>query len=433
MNPMNPTIQFLKNKFSTYYSTTKLKYPERFTRREWGFMFIGESFMQRHLAFKKTSELVKFLSAKSGTKKSNQPISQNVPAHVYYSSAYYKEPGLQPMQAKVEGWLGTDLIFDLDDDHLRNIEGLTYEERLEKVKNIVRSKLLDDFILGDFGFDAKYINIAFSGSRGYHIHVKDPKVFALTSAERRELVDYLTGVGLNMDRIFPEEIYDKKEYGGKTFTKKPKMITPKMNAPGWKGRMARGIYELVNNLNQFPKDQRLDELKNICKKIRHKGRKISDNDIKSIFHELFSRPKMKLDKETFEKRNILEIFSKDLYRDIFLDIVKEHQKVEMAGETDEPVTTDVKRLIRLPTSLHGKTGFRVVPLEIDELKEFNPLKDAIAFSDDPMKIKLTITEPVKFKLGDEEYNIEPNPDPIEVPEYTGIYLLCQRKAIIESD
>ena len=227
---MNQTINFLKSKFADYYSNVKINFPERFTKREWGFMFIGERFMQRHLSFRKTSELVKFLSAGStgtgpGREHRIRPAQKTVPSHVYYSSAYYSEPGLQPMQAKVAGWLGADLIFDLDDDHLRNVEGLTYEERLKKVKEIVRHKLLDDFFLNDLGFDPKFITIAFSGSRGYHIHVKDPQLLTLTSPERREIVDYLTGVGLDTDKILPYQVFDVKEYGTKKFAKKPKLVT----------------------------------------------------------------------------------------------------------------------------------------------------------------------------------------------------------------
>ena len=37
---------------------------------------------------------------------------------------------------------------------------------------------------------------------------------------------------------------------------------------------------------------------------------------------------------------------------------------EKAALADEPVTTDIKRLIRMPTSLHGGSGMRVQPLEI---------------------------------------------------------------------
>ena len=42
-------------------------------------------------------------------------IRDLVPAHVYFSTAYYKDP-TAPMEAK--GWMGADLVFDIDADHL---------------------------------------------------------------------------------------------------------------------------------------------------------------------------------------------------------------------------------------------------------------------------------------------------------------------------
>jgi DNA primase small subunit len=334
------------------------------------------------------------------------------------------------MSAKVEGWLGADLIFDLDDDHLRNIEGLTPEERLVKVKHIVKKKLLDDFIMGDLGFDEKFIKIAFSGSRGYHIHIRDPKIFNLSSAERREIVDYLTGTGLNLDRIFPDEVFDTKEFGGKKYSKKPKIITPKLDSPGWRGRMARGVLELIHDLSLLTEDAALDELKRLCQNLKYKNRPIQEKDIKDVYFELFSKMELGITRETFEDRNILEIFSKDRLRDVFLEIVREHQKIAMAGETDEPVTTDVKRLIRLPTSLHGKTGFQVVPLKIDDLENFDPFRDAIAFGDEMIKIRIITMDKFDFRLGSEKFSIKPDSGILELPKYAAIYLLCQRKAEI---
>jgi DNA primase small subunit len=40
------------------------------------------------------------------------------------------------------------------------------------------------------------------------------------------------------------------------------------------------------------------------------------------------------------------------------------------------VTTDIHRLIRLPGSLHGGTGLRVVPLSREEVDRFDPFRDA---------------------------------------------------------
>ncbi len=432
---MDKTIFYLKKKFSEYYKTSELELPDRFTRREWGFLFLGENYMQRHIAFRKSADVHRFLSGGSTSSlKSSKSFGNmnqvNIPAHSYYSTAYYQEPALQPMTAKVEGWLGADLIFDLDDDHVRNIEGLSSEERLKKVKDIVRYKLLDDFIFGDLGFDEKYIKIVFSGSRGYHIHIRDPRVFNMSSAERRDIVDYLLGTGLDLERIFPVQIFDTKEFAGKKYSKKPKINTPKLDSRGWSGRMARGIFELIKNISKLPDEDGLKELINICQGLRYKGKPIQTKDIEDIYYELFSRAKLKIDEKTFDQRNIVEIFSRDKLRDIFLQIVKEHQKIEMAGETDEPVTTDVKRLIRLPTSLHGKTGFRVVPLTIDALTGFEPFRDAIAFGNEPVMIDVLVKDRFEFRLGGERFSIDPGTKQLELPEAAAIYLICQRKAVI---
>ena len=88
----------------------------------------------------------------------------------------------------------------------------------------------------------------------------------------------------------------------------------------------------------------------------------------------------------------------------------------------------MKRLIRMPTSLHGKTGFRVVPLKIDDLKAFDPFRDALAFGDDPVKIKADAEGTIKFRMGDEKFNVSAGAH--ELPEVAAVYLICQRKATI---
>ena len=70
---------------------------------------------------------------------------------------------------------------------------------LELVKKETQ-KLLT-FLLSDFGFSESKMSVVFSGGRGYHIHVRDPRVFSFGSDERREIVDYLAGRGLAMDRF----------------------------------------------------------------------------------------------------------------------------------------------------------------------------------------------------------------------------------------
>lgn len=164
------TLSFIMKEFKKYYLAEKIEPPSRLSRREFGFMFFDKNFVVRHIGFSTRQELKEYIVA-------------NVPAHLYYSSAYYGNPNAQTMPDK--RWMGADLVFDLDADHVRGAEGLSYPEMLIKVKKEV-VRLLDEFILGDFGFDSEHVKIVFSGGRGYHVHVNDPRVLRLGSHERRD-------------------------------------------------------------------------------------------------------------------------------------------------------------------------------------------------------------------------------------------------------
>ena len=182
--------------FSKHYREAHLALPDRFSRREYGFMFFDRGFVMRHLAFPTRATLKKYLV-------------EQVPSHAYYSSAYYERPDAPTMAEKK--WLGADLIFDLDADHVEGTKGLPYEEMLEHVKREV-VVLIDEFLLGDMGFDAGHMKIVFSGGRGYHVHVRDPMVTKLSSHERREIVDYITGTALDMDWVFPATPFEAARF-----------------------------------------------------------------------------------------------------------------------------------------------------------------------------------------------------------------------------
>ena len=64
-----------------------------------------------------------------------------------------------------------------------------------------------------------------------------------------------------------------------------------------------------------------------------------------------------------------DVMSADTLRALFLDILKTDTSVVLsnAGEADEVVTIDVRRQIRWPTSLHGKSGLRVTEFPLSRL------------------------------------------------------------------
>ena len=93
-----------------------------------------------------------------------------------------------------KNWLGADLVFDLDAEG-HSCGKFTCQECLDKVKADAM-KLIDEFLLPDFGFSKGEISVNFSGSRGYHVHVRSGSVMKLDREARREIADYVSGTGL---------------------------------------------------------------------------------------------------------------------------------------------------------------------------------------------------------------------------------------------
>src|SRR2546422_1672714 len=169
------TIAWIRDRFRRHYEAAEMGLPPRFARREFGFMFWEAGMMQRHQSFKSGEALRTFLTRRT-------------PMHVYFSSAYYQKPGAPTMEEKE--WLGADLVFDLDADHIERVKGMPYADMLEEVKSEIK-KIVDGYLVADFGLGEDAILITFSGGRGDHIHVRDPWVWELQSHERRGRGDSL--------------------------------------------------------------------------------------------------------------------------------------------------------------------------------------------------------------------------------------------------
>ena len=113
----------------------------------------------------------------------------------------------------------------------------------------------------------------------------------------------------------------------------------------------------------------------------------------------------------------------------FLEAVVPRAAVEVQGETDAPVTTDVHRLIRLPGSLHGGTGLRVLPLARETLDRFDPLRDApIPLGAGP-RVRVTLREAVHYPWG--ETTLEGSAgDDQELPTAAALFLVLRGEAAL---
>jgi len=386
------TLEFLKHTFQQYYASNKIELPDRFGRREFAFLFFGGKGMVRHLAFEKREAVWGFLE-------------ERAPQHAYYSSAYYHQPNAAKMQEKA--WMGAELIFDLDSDHLPNADKMGYVESLAEVKKEFK-KLVVEFLLGDFGFDEKYLELCFSGGRGYHCHVKDPIILDLDSNERREIVDYITGQDLQDSIIFHEQATGRKRYGQYSFASGRSLKMPTPDQAGWKGRISRGVIDLVDEIKKSDDPE---------KKLQEYG--VSKKEAERLVQELSEERMRRIKDGLLDQSKTIRRF--------FLNRALRKTAVSLsAGETDEPVTCDMKRLIRLPSSLHGKTGFKVAKLAVDELDDFDPLRDAVVLPEEPVTVSLL--KPVTITMKDETYHLTEGNQ--EAPVYLAVFLIGRKEATL---
>ena len=108
-------------------------------------------------------------------------LSERAMHSCFYSTAYWKRPFELKMADKL--WQGADLIFDLDGDHLPGVTDRDFPGMLEVIQDQAWS-LWNDFLQPEFGFDEEYLQVTFSGHRGFHLHYRDPKLFHLDSERR---------------------------------------------------------------------------------------------------------------------------------------------------------------------------------------------------------------------------------------------------------
>lgn len=375
------TLEFLRQRFSGYYQKEMLAPPSSLPQREWGFVTFdatGETRMRRHIGFGSAQEIGEY-------------VRSITPAHIYYSSAYYETPGAPTMDAK--HWTGADLIFDLDADHI--MRG-AYDIMLSRVKEET-VKLLA-MLTEELGFSEKQVRVVFSGGRGYHIHVMDVSVRGWGSAERRELIDYVCGTGIDPGYVLGVRSPSHR---------------------GWQRRYIAAMSEYLSWLQGLPVEDAMTELESLdgigeasaerflaaTPDLQRKisgGIPVNQNDrvIWPVIRALSGAPGTAFNTRLREK----------------------------AALADEPVTTDVKRLIRLPTSLHGGSGFRVTPLTPGELADFDPLSDAVVFGTKGVMVDCSVKS--RMKLLGNTYEIEKST--ITVPEALAVFLCCRGLAEIST-
>ena len=384
------TRAYLSARFGDYYAGARVPDPPAANRREWGYIPFsrGSTTMVRHRSLLDMGALGDFLE-------------REAPRHVYYSAARYDDPDAGTMGAK--GWLGADLVFDLDADHLPGVdpEAQGLGEMLATCKDAL-GRLLD-LLADDFGF-ADY-DVVFSGGRGYHVHVRDERLLELGRAERREIVDYVLGTDVDFETIVRTELVS-----GDTGRETP---APKKTLPtdgGWGGRVHRRLLALLEELAALDDDDALERLQ-AYDGIGQKSAETVLGAIRNNAGELRSGNVEPGGAGTSKIARAL----------VAETVAAEHAPI------DEPVTTDVNRLIRLPGSLHGGSGLRVTPIEEGDLAAFDPFEHAVPapFRGDEIAVDVHDPGPTPFPdpSGDGTFTVQEGYN--YVPEHVGVFLMAR--------
>ncbi len=397
---MERTWAFLNASFKDYYAKHALPPPMGFQQREFGFMYHNETFFRRHLGFP-SPDLLKL------------DIVRKPPAHVYHSAAYYDHPSAHTMAEK--GWVGADLIFDLDADHLEGADKMSYGEMLAAVK-VKFVTLIDNFLGDELGYAEKDLHLVFSGSRGYHCHVRDSRVRQLSSPMRREVVDFVTG------KVEVDEFVRDLTVEGKFGRPLRSTRIPGGTEGGWGGKLTRATVEHLRGIaaDSRPATEKAKALSELTQ--------IGPREAKALVEALEGSPDAVAKRIAAVSDGVADIHQgvgPGTFRHLFA-----YHLNRLKGWCDEPVSSDVKRLIRAPGSLHGKTGLRATPLTRDKLDDFDPLVEAVALGDELVKVSASPTAK-PFTLKGQEF--KPSPGPQTLPLYAAVFLILRRQALLEGD
>ncbi len=337
-------ISLLSKLLSDFYRKSNAYFPDRIDEREFGVGDLERKIAYRHMQFKSNDEFRKYMIA-------------NAPPYVSCSSAYYHFPAGRPMSVK--GWIGSELIFDLDanDMHLdcQKVHGNSWvcDNCMENVK-AETLKLIEDFLIPDFGFSEKEIKVNFSGNRGYHVHVNSEAIMRLDTDSRKEISDYISGHDIDFAQIFREE----SVRGSKI----RKLVGPRPEEKGWRGKVARKFISIMNqgvgSLEQTGME------KSIAKKLYEKRALVEMGIRNGNWDMVYIKNKTDFWKSVIEK-----------------------QAVAQSDRIDKNVTNDTGHMIRLAGSIHGGSGLVARKMSAyKNMERFDPMKDAIAFKEGHVKI-----------------------------------------------
>ena len=292
---------------------------ETLENREFGFDHTGEGPSDRKNVFMDVRDLEDYVKA-------------TAPYAMFSSVALYENP------KDMEGWLGAELVFDIDakDLPLRRCQNLHEHGKvcpicLEDAKELARDTLM--VLKEDFGL--QNVHAVYSG-RGYHVRVLDDWAMELDGKAREKVLSYISAA----EEITFEDIRSRRIMLSSGYHRVFRLRF------GYFIRRANANHLLNIGLNKSQVERLLENREEIY--------------------------------ENFVRKGLLTAFPQGIgYRSLtkLFALSSTFSKAYFDGR----VTVDVKRILRVPSSLHSKVGLVTTYIGPDErkLERFDPLRDAV--------------------------------------------------------
>jgi len=408
-NDLNNKILFFTNKFKDYYKQNYVSCIVDVSKREFGIGTINSKISKRHLSFNSLNDF-------------NTYLKTTTPFYVSYSTSYFTFPDRRPMDTKQ--WEGSDIVYEFDADdfnlpcHDRHnvwecknegcmdwgygnldkcpkcssptkITEWTCDECLGVAKE--QTLRLIDFLEKEFKLDPNTFIISFSGAKGYHVRITDKSIIPLSKTSRLQMMNYILAKDLELKKLgFIKE---------KRLWKIPSL----KDSAGWSKKILEGIIDVISNYDA-------KKLTNTFKISLKKANVLIDTK-EDILNKMYHN-------------NILSVnfSSSELFFENLIEFIIQKNRLEI----DPQSSCDIFKIMRVPDTIHGGTGFLSTYLKNKkELIDFDPFKDPVVLkSEKLMKIKLLKPTP-KFRLIDDFYGPFNKDETLSLPEHVSMFLILK--------
>lgn len=318
----------LKDYYSSVFDANNLRQVidfNTFSTREFGFVSLNGKFF-RNYSFEEPKELQDFMI-------------DRCPTDAYIGAVYDEPPTRETPIHKLE-WMGHELVFDIDINDYDAVRKYVCDctgagqvcIRCWQLIN-VSIIMIDETLRRDFGMND--IVWLFSGRRGVHAWVRDRVGFNLDRDQRQSIIDYLSVV-----RGEDETARVQDRTGLKYDFRK---------------RLETTVFEYylknVRRKDLIELGLSASAASSIIKQLKHQEGRVDDNLARDFNYKLGKVNK-------------------------YDEIIR-----RWAPRIDHKVSIDLRRLLRMPTSIHGKTGCiaRILDPDPKVIFNFDPVNEPSIF------------------------------------------------------